>query len=232
MKIGGLQKLSLIDCPGRIVATVFLIGCNFHCPYCQNPELVDPKKIKNQPIISQAEFFKFLDQRKDFLEGVCITGGEPTIHSDLFNFVKKIKQKGFLVKLDTNGSKPELLKKMIDAGLLDFIAMDIKNSPSNYAKTAGRKVDLNKIRKSIDLIRNSGIDYEFRITVAPSLVKKEDIEEIGKWLKGVRKFVLQQFQNKKVLEKSFQKIEPYSEKILKDFQKILKKYIKEVELRI
>ncbi len=232
MKIGGLEKLSLVDYPGKIGATVFLIGCDFKCPYCQNPELVDPEKIKNQPVVSQAEFFKFLDERKHFLEGVCITGGEPTIHSDLFNFVKKIKQKGFLVKLDTNGSKPELLKKLINARLLDFIAMDIKNSPSNYAKTAGRKVDLNKIRKSIDLIRNSGIDYEFRITVAPTLVKKEEIEEIGKWLKGVKKFALQQFQNQKVLDKVFEKIQAYSEKILKDFQKILKKYIKEVELRL
>lgn len=232
MKIGGLQKLSLIDFPGRISATVFLIGCNFQCSYCQNPELVDPKKIKKQPIINQAEFFKFLNIRKDFLEGVCITGGEPTIHKELFNFIKKIKQKGFLVKLDTNGSNPEMLKKLLDAKLLDFIAMDIKAGQSNYNKVTSKKIDLLKIKKSIDLIKKSKVDYEFRITVVPSLIKKKDIEEIGKWLKGIKKFALQGFQNKKVLDKALEKIKPYSEKVLKDFQKILKKYIKEVELRI
>ena len=232
MKIGGLQKLTLIDFPGKPAATVFLIGCNFHCPFCQNPELVDPEKSKKQPVISQREFFKFLDSRKDFLEGVCITGGEPTIHKDLFNFIKKIKQKGFLVKLDTNGSNPEMLEELLDNKLLDFVAMDIKSSPFNYNKTTGKKIDLAKIKKSIELIKNKGIDYEFRITVVPNLVKKKDIEEIAKWLKGIKKFALQQFQNQKVLNPSFEKIKPYSDKIFKDFEKILKKHIKDIEVRL
>lgn len=224
MLIGGLQELSLVDYPGKVAATVFLIGCNFKCGYCQNPELVDPKKIKRQPKISQKEFFKFLDQRKDFLDGICITGGEPTIHPGLFNFIKKIKQKGFLVKLDTNGSNPKMLKKLLDANLLDFIAMDIKLGVSNYNKTIAEK--------SIDLIKNSSVDYEFRTTVVPSIIKKKDVEKIGKRLKGIKKFALQQFQNQKVLDPSFKKIKPYSDKILKDFEKILKKYIKQVELRL
>jgi len=224
MKIGGLQKLTLIDFPGKPAATVFLIGCNFRCPFCQNPELVDPEKSKKQPVISQREFFKFLDSRKDFLEGVCITGGEPTIHKDLFNFIKKIKQKGFLVKLDTNGSNPEMLKKLLDANLLDFVAMDIKINIPDFNKTIAEK--------SIKLIKNSGIDYEFRITVVPGIVNQKDIQKIGKWLKGIKKFALQQFQNQKVLDKSFEKIKPYSDKILKDFQKILKKYIKDIEVRL
>jgi pyruvate formate lyase activating enzyme len=232
MKIGGLQKLTLIDFPGKIAATVFLIGCNFRCPYCQNPELVDPEKSKKQPVISQKEFFKFLNIRKDFLEGVCITGGEPTIHKDLFNFIKKIKQKGFLVKLDTNGGNPEMLEELLDNKLLDFVAMDIKSSPFNYSKAAGKKIDLAKIKKSIELIKNKGIDYEFRITVVPSIVEKKDIQEIGKWLKGIKKFALQQFQNQKVLNPAFKKIKPYSDKILKDFQKILKKHIKDIEVRL
>ena len=232
MKIGGLQKLTLIDFPGKPAATVFLIGCNFRCPFCQNPELVDPEKSKKQPVISQREFFKFLDSRKDFLEGVCITGGEPTIHKDLFNFIKKIKQKGFLVKLDTNGSNPEMLEELLDNKLLDFVAMDIKSSPFNYNKTTGKKIDLAKIKKSIELIKNKGIDYEFRITVVPNLVKKKDIEEIAKWLKGIKKFALQQFQNQKVLNPSFEKIKPYSDKIFKDFEKILKKHIKDIEVRL
>lgn len=224
MKIGGLQKLSLIDFPGKTAATIFLIGCNFKCPYCQNPELVDPERIKNQSAISETDFFKFLDERKSFLDGVCITGGEPTIHKDLVDFIKKIKKKGFLIKLDTNGSNPNMLEKLLNAKLLDFIAMDIKvNIPDFNKKIA---------QKSIDLIKKSGIDYEFRITVVPTIVEEKDIEEIGKWLKGIKKFALQQFQNKKVLDKSFRKIKPYPDQIFRDFQKILKKYIKDVELRL
>lgn len=232
MKIGGLQRLSLIDYPGKIAATVFLIGCNFRCPYCQNPELVEPERIKKQLTIKETDFFKFLNETKDFLDGVCITGGEPTMHKNLFNFIKKIKQRGFLVKLDTNGSNPEMLKKLLDTNLLDFISMDIKAGPSGYSKAAGKKIDLEKIKESIDLIKNSGVDYEFRITVVPGLVKKKDIEEIGKWLKGIKKFALQQFRNQKVLDKSFEKIKPYSDEIIKDFQKILKRHIKAVELRL
>jgi len=221
MKIGGLQKLSLIDYPGKTAATVFLVGCNFKCGFCHNPELVKG----NIPEISEKEFFSFLDERKDFLDGVCITGGEPTIHKDLISFVKKIKKKGFLVKLDTNGSNPEMLKKLL--GLIDFVAMDIKTSKKGYDKAVGKKVDFKKIEKSVELIKNSKVDYEFRTTVVPGIVG--DFEEIGKWLKGVKKYVLQQFQNKKVLDKSFKKIEPYSN--FKDFEKILKKYIKNIEIR-
>ena len=166
------------------------------------------------------------------MEGVCITGGEPTIRPDLIDFIKKIKNKGFLIKLDTNGSNPEILEKLIKENLLDFIAMDIKSSQNNYSKAAGVKVDLGKINKSIDLIKNSNIDYEFRTTVVPGLVGKKDIEEIGKWLKGTKNFALQQFQNKKVLDKEFEKIQPYSEETLKEFKKMLEKNIKKVELRI
>ena len=231
MKIGGLQKLTLVDYPGKVAATVFLIGCNFKCPFCQNPELVDPEKIKKQPKISEKEFFAFLDSKKGLIEGICITGGEPTIHADLIDFIKKIKNKGFLIKLDTNGSSPEMLEKLIRAKLLDFIALDIKSSENNYSKASGVKVDLEKINKSIDLIKTSGLDYEFRTTAVPGLVEKEDIEQMGEWLKGAKKFALQQFQNKKVLDKKFTKIEPYSEEIFKEFQKILEKYIEKVELR-
>jgi len=236
MKIGGLQKLTLIDYPDKVAATVFLIGCNFKCPFCQNPELVDLEEIKKQSRIEERDFFNFLDQRKKFLEGVCITGGEPTIQPDLIDFIKKIKAKGFLIKLDTNGSNPEVLSKLVSASrrrnLLDFVAMDIKTSLDKYEKAIGIKFDLEKIKQSVELIKNSGIDYEFRTTVVPGIIDEKDIEEIGKWLKGGKKFALQQFQNKKVLDKEFTKIEPYSEEILKSFKKILEKYISEVELRL
>jgi len=240
MLIGGLQKLTLIDYPDKVAATVFLIGCNFKCPFCQNPELVDFGEIKKQSRIEERDFFNFLDQRKELLEGVCITGGEPTIQLDLIDFIKKIKQKGFLIKLDTNGSNPEVLSKLVNEHLLDFVAMDIKTSPSKYEKVypvksrnAGAAKQLfNRVKKSVELIKNSGIDYEFRTTVVPGLVDEKDIEQIGKWLKGSKKFALQQFQNKKVLDKKFTKIQPYSEEILKSFKKILEKYIEKVELRI
>jgi len=191
MKIGGLQKLTLVDYPGKIAATVFLIGCNFRCGFCHNPELIDSSK---KEVISEKEFFDFLKERKGLLDGVCITGGEPTIVSDLFNFIKKIKDLGFLVKLDTNGSNPEILKELINS--LDYIAMDVKTSMKKYNKAVGKEIDLNNINKSIDLIKDSNIDYEFRTTVIPGLVDKNDIIEIGKWLKGVKKIVLQQFRNK------------------------------------
>jgi len=232
MKIGGLQKLTLIDYPDKVAATVFLIGCNFKCPFCQNPELVEPEEIKKQSRIEERDFFNFLDQRKELLEGVCITGGEPTIQSDLIDFIKKIKQKGFLIKLDTNGSNPEVLSKLVNEHLLDFVAMDIKTSLDKYEKAIGIKFDLEKIKKSIGLIKDSGLDYEFRTTIVPGIIDEKDIEKMGNWLQGAKKIALQQFQNKKVLDKKFTKIEPYSEEILKSFKKILEKHINEVELRL
>jgi len=232
MHIGGLQKLTLVDYPGKVAATVFLIGCNFKCPFCQNPELVNLEEIKKQPQISEKEFFEFLDSKKGLIDGICITGGEPTIQSDLIDFIQKIREKGFLIKLDTNGSKPEVLSRLVNEHLLDFIAMDIKTSLGKYEKAVGAKFDLEKIKKSVELIKKSGIDYEFRTTVVPGEVEEKDIEQIGKWLKGVKKFALQQFQNKKVLDKKFEKIQPYSDEVLKVFKNILGKYINEVELRL
>jgi pyruvate formate lyase activating enzyme len=240
MKIGGLQKLTLVDYPGKVAATVFLIGCNFKCGFCHNPELVNPEEIKTQPQIPEKEFFDFLDEKEGLIEGICITGGEPTIQPDLYDFIQKIKQKGFLVKLDTNGSMPEVLQKLFEKNLLDFVAMDIKTSPDKYEKiypvksrNAGAAKQLfNRIKKSTELIKNSGIDYEFRTTVVSGLVEKEDVEKIGKWLNGAKKIALQQFQNKKVLDKNFEKIKPYPDETLKEFAKILEEYIGRVELRI
>lgn len=235
VKIGGLQKLTLVDYPGKVAATVFLIGCNFRCPFCQNPDLVSPERVKRvegQNQISESEFFEFLNSKIGLIDGICITGGEPTINSDLFEFVKKIKDLGFLIKLDTNGSNPEISEKLIDEKLIDFIAMDIKTSLEKYEKAINAKIDLEKIKKSVEIIKNSGIDYEFRTTVVPDIVEKDDIEKIGEWLHGPKSFALQQFQNKKVLDKNFEKIQPYSEEILKEFKEILEKYIKQVELRI
>ncbi|MCG2696081.1 MAG: anaerobic ribonucleoside-triphosphate reductase activating protein [Candidatus Portnoybacteria bacterium] len=232
MKIGGLQKLTLVDYPGKVAATVFLIGCNFRCPFCQNYELVSPDVESGSDSILESDFFNFLDSKIGLIDGICITGGEPTINADLIDFIKKIKVKGFLVKLDSNGSNPEVLSEIINEKLVDFIAMDIKTSLDRYEKAINVKIDLNKIKKSVELIKTSGIDYEFRTTIVPGLVEKDDIEKIGQWLKGVKKFALQQFQNKKVLDKEFEKIQPYPDETLKEFKKILEKYIEKAELRI
>ena len=203
--------MTLIDYPGKIAATVFTIGCNFFCSFCHNSELVDPEKIKKQPIISEKEFFEFLESRKGDLDGVCITGGEPTIHKDLPGFIKKIKELGFSVKLDTNGSNPEMLKKLIGEKLIDYIAMDIKG-PLQIPK------------KSVEIIKNSGIDYEFRTTIVPALHKKEDIIKIAKEISPAKKYFLQQFRPGKNLDKKFEKEKTYSKKELDEFCEVIKSY--------
>lgn len=233
MKIGGLQKTTLVDFPNKIAATVFLTGCNFKCGFCHNPGLVYPERAERvEGEITEKEFFEFLDTRKGLIDGICITGGEPTINPDLIDFIKKIKDKGFLVKLDTNGSNPEVLSKLVSEHLVDFIATDIKTSLDKYEKAISAKIDLEKIKKSVEIIKNSKIDYEFRTTVVPGLIEKSDIEKIGEWLKGAKKIALQQFRNQKVLNKEFETLQPYPDETLKEFKKILEKYIARVELRI
>ena len=231
MKIGGLQKLTLIDYPGKVAATVFLIGCNFRCPYCHNPELVDPKLIEEQPQIKESDFFKFLDERTEFLDGVCITGGEPTIHSDLPKFIQNIKKRGFLVKLDTNGSNSEMLEDLIKDNLVDFVAMDIKTSILKYNKIKAKN-KISQVQKSVNIIKDSNKDYEFRTTAVPGIVDEKDIEEMAQWLKGAKKFVLQQFRLGKTLNPSFKNIKPYSLQNLKKMVKILEPNVDVVELRI
>lgn len=199
MRLGGYQKLTLIDYPGKIATTVFTVGCSFRCPFCHNPELVLPPQFP-APNNMEAEFFEFLKKRKGKLEGVCITGGEPTIQADIIDFIKKIKALGFLVKLDSNGSRPDILKKVIDEKLVDFIAMDIKNSPRKYSKTVGTKTDIRRIKLSVGLIMNSGIDYEFRTTVVPGIHSEKDFEDIAKWIGGAKAYYLQEYRSMRVLD--------------------------------
>jgi len=231
MLIGGLQKSTLIDYPGKVGATVFTIGCNFKCGFCHNPELVDQKKIKGQPQISEAAFFDFLKERQGLLDGICITGGEPLIQKDIIDFIKKIKKLNFLVKLDTNGSKPKILEKLFQQNLLDFAAMDIKSSKQTYSKTSGIKVNLKDIQKSIDLITQSKVDYEFRTTIAPGLLNQQEIERIGQWLKGSKKLAIQQCRMEKTLDPSWKNKKSLPDEELKQMTQIAKKYFREVELR-
>jgi len=226
MIIGGFQKLTLIDYPGKIATTVFTLGCSFRCPFCHNPELVNLRLAHNEE--SEKEFFAFLRKRKGKLDGVCITGGEPTIQPDLIDFIKKIKKLGFLVKLDSNGTRPDVLKKVIDAKLVDFIAMDIKNQPKKYLKTAGivetrhASSMLDRIKLSVGLIMSSGIPYEFRTTVVPGIHTEKDFEEIAKWIKGAKAYYLQEYREGKILDNKLKKKTKGKkinlEKIMKDIE--------------
>lgn len=191
MNIKGLQKTTLLDFPEKLACTVFTGGCNFRCPFCHNASLVlNSAEIEN---ISEEDFFSYLAKRKGVLDGVCITGGEPLLNSDIAEFIRKIRSFGLLIKLDTNGSFPNKLEALLDEGLIDYVAMDIKNSTSKYALTAGVNNYLQKIEKSIDLIIEKAPDYEFRTTVVRELHTSQDIVEIANRIKSAKKYFLQSY---------------------------------------
>lgn len=231
MKIGGLQKLTLIDYPGRLAATVFLTGCNFRCPFCYASELVLPEKIKKQPKISEKEFFNFLKERKELIDAVVLCGGEPTISKELEPLIKKIKKMGFLVKLDTNGSDPKLLKTLIDQKLIDYVAMDIKGPKEKYGKFTDKKIDIKKIQNSIDILKEGKVDYEFRSTIVPTLHEKEDVIEMARWIRGAKRYYLQNFRPEKTIDPKFEKIKPYPESFLLEIQKIITPFFETCEVR-
>ncbi len=231
MRIGGLQKTTLIDYPGKVAATVFLTGCNFRCPFCYSPELVLPEKIKRQPVISGRDFFKFLEERKGLLEGVVICGGEPTLNDDLPEFCRKIKKLGYSVKIDTNGSNPEMLKKLIESGLADYIAMDIKAPKEKYDESAGVEADLEKIQKSIDILKEGKVDYEFRSTIVPGLHAEKDVISMAEWLKGAKKYLLQDFRPEKTLNPEFEKIKPQPKEFLLKIKEKIAGYFEICQVR-
>lgn len=192
MLIGGIQKISFIDYPGKMSCVIFTQGCNFCCPFCHNPSLVDPKQFQRP--ISSEEVFEFLYSREKFLDGVVISGGEPTLHKDLQQFVESIKKIGqFAIKLDTNGNKPEVIFDLVNAGLIDFIAMDIKHVWDKYPLACGTYPDIDAIKRSTEFIKKCGIDYEFRTTIVPGIHTANDIKMIAEQLQGAKKFVIQQF---------------------------------------
>lgn len=233
MIISGLQKLTLIDYPSKLACTFFLYGCNFKCGFCHNPELVVEKsKIE----YSKKEIFDFLEKKKKYLEGVCITGGEPLLSLDL-NFLEEIKEMGYLIKIDTNGSFPDKLKELIDKKLVDFISMDIKSCKKDYKKIICAEIKLDKIEKSIKIISDSGIDYEFRTTILKKFHNKENVKEISKWLNEIlgtkpKKYVLQGFKNQgKVIDNDFLMEENTTEKYLAEIMKEVKDYFEIIEIR-
>ena len=199
MLIKGLQKLTLLDYPDKLACTVFTGGCNFRCPFCHNASLVLPKEPLET--IPTEEFLAFLDSRVGRLEGVCVSGGEPTLMPDLVEFIREIKKRGFLVKLDTNGSHPHVIRALIDEGLIDYVAMDIKNSPERYGETIGYGTELNveesnlmqRIKESVALLMQGRVDYEFRTTVMAELHGIDEMRAIGQWLSGAKKYFLQNY---------------------------------------
>lgn len=191
MKIGGFQKMTVLDFPGKIACIIFTHGCNFKCPFCHNARLV----TEDGDFFDEEEILSYLNKRRGILDGVCISGGEPLIHGEaIFELMRKIKELGFLIKLDTNGYLPNKLKYAIDNGLVDYVAMDIKNSPDKYPQTAGIDiVDMEKIKSSIEIIMSSSVDYEFRTTVTKELHTPEDFVEIGKLIRGAKRYYIQNF---------------------------------------
>ena len=180
MKIAGLQKLTLLDYPGRVACTVFLNGCNFRCPFCHNGQLLAGEQT---PVMTESELLTFLDKRRGVLDGVCITGGEPTLHPALPDLLRQIRTLGYAVKLDTNGYRPEVLKSLAGEGLVDYVAMDVKNSPGRYAQTAGLAgLDLARIEESISYLKSGAVNHEFRTTVALPLHDEQSLEEMARWL--------------------------------------------------
>ena len=183
MKIVGIQKLTLLDYPGRVACTIFLDGCNFRCPFCHNAELLNPVI---EPIMTVEELLTFLQKRRGILEGVCITGGEPTIHPELSQLLRDIKSLGYPVKLDTNGYRPRSLGALLEEGLVDYVAMDLKNSPDGYGEAVGLSApDMERVGESIRLLLDSGIDFELRTTVVKPIHSVETIQNMGKWLLSV-----------------------------------------------
>jgi len=227
MNIGGLQKTSLIDYPGKICSTVFTIGCNFRCGFCHNPELVN----STAKLIPEDEVLDHMRKRQRILDAVCITGGEPTLQKDLPKFARKVKALDLLVKIDTNGSNPVMLNSMIKKRLVDYVAMDIKAPLEKYSKIANVDVDMKTTQKSINLIRKSGIDYEFRTTVVPGLHNRNDIIKIGKWLKGSKRYYLQKFVPAKLLDKEYETKEPYTTNEMKQLLSGVQEYFDECRIR-
>ncbi len=222
MIFGGLEKFTLIDYPGKIACMVYTVGCNFRCPYCHNPELVDETV---ETAIPESDVLEFLAERSSMLDGLVITGGEPTMHDDLPKFMKKVKDLGLLVKLDSNGTRPEMLKEVVENKLVDYIAMDIKSTMSKYSQTVARPVDIDSIRGSIKFLMDSGVDYEFRTTVIKALLAPEDFEEIGEEIKGAKRYFLQKFIPTKILNPQFRRKVTYSDDEFLEFQNLMNTYV-------
>ena len=224
--IGGIQRTSLVDYPDKVACTVFFNGCNFRCDFCHNPFLV----LNFKKGVNRETFFKFLDSRKKVLDGVVLSGGEPCMSSDIIEFIDEIRKRGLLVKLDTNGSFPEVLEKVIDK--VDYVAMDIKGSLGEYREVVNYDVDLEKIKKSVEIIMSRAKDYEFRTTVIKSLFNEKVLREIGELLKGAKRYTLQQFDKRnEMISDKFKNNRLFSDGEFHSFAEIAREYFSEVSIR-
>ena len=227
MLIHGLQKMTLLDFPGRVACTVFLGGCDFRCPFCHNFELADGSA---KPVMDEGELLGFLQKRRGLLDGVAITGGEPCLHPGLPALMRKLKDLGYAVKLDTNGMHPERLAAILGEGLADYVAMDIKNSPEKYAQTAGvEALDLTPVRRSAALLMSGDIDYEFRTTVVDELHEAADFEAIGAWIAGAKRFFMQPFTDRDTVP--FEGLHAPSKAKMLAWLEIMGRYVPESRLR-
>ena len=228
MIFGGIQKLTLLDYPEKTACTIFTTGCNFKCPFCQNSSFIKPEEqVQTQ---SAAEMLDFLETRQGLLDGVCISGGEPLLNDNLGEFITKVKELGFLVKLDTNGSFPEKLKALIEAGIIDYVAMDIKNSPKKYGKTIGlQHYDILAIEESISILKSNKIPYEFRTTVVKEFHSFDDLPEVAQWISGTDKFYLQGFIDSEGV--SYSGLNGYSKEEMEGFLVEIKKLLPNAEIR-
>jgi len=228
MQIHGLQKTTLLDYPGKVAATVFFGGCNYRCPFCHNMNLV--KHPESEPSISEQEVLTFLKSRKSILDGVCITGGEPTLQKDLIPFIYKIKELGYLIKLDTNGTHPNVLKTLVENRLIDYVAMDIKASPDTYAVVSGvENLSFAPVQKSISFLINGLLPYEFRTTVISEYHNEAVFHEIGRLIQGAGYYYLQSFQDSEFVENHA--LHACTKEELLHFQELLSSYVKHVGLR-
>jgi pyruvate formate lyase activating enzyme len=206
MKIAGWQKCSLIDFPGKVAATVFTQGCNLRCPFCHNGNLWDSRAAG---AVAEGEIFTFLEGRRGLLEGVVVSGGEPTLQPGLADFLRRVRTLGFATKLDTNGFRPKILKKLLEDGLLDFVAMDVKHIPDRYAEACGCPISLPMVRESLQLLRESGLDYELRTTVVPGMHSLEELPNLLELVKGAPRFTLQNFHPKFAASPALRRQKPW-----------------------
>ncbi len=246
MKIGGFQKFTLVDYPEKLACTVFFSGCSFRCPWCHNKELVLPEEIRNHPQIPLEEVFEFLKKREGRLEGVVLTGGEPTINPDLPSFCRRVKEMEYNVKLDTNGCNPEMIKKLTSENLIDYVAMDIKSPREKYFQAIGGKIFfeevdggrgdfwknnlLDNIEKSIDFLKEERVEYEFRTTVVPGLLSERDVKKIAKWISPAQRYYLQEFRPAEEVPNHVKKA-LYEEDFLRKLAKEIEPFFGECGLR-
>lgn len=233
MLLSGITKLTLLDFPEKTACIVFTAGCNFRCGYCHNPEFVLPERLKEieKGFIPEDVFFRFLERRKGLLQGVVITGGEPTLHPDLEDFIGKIRALGYAVKLDTNGNRPDVLRRLVEGGLVEYVAMDFKTSFARYPSLSGLGADSKAVAESFDLLKKSRVPYEFRTTFVREMHTEEVLEEMKESLRGSKRYFLQPFRNEIVLDPKFESMNSFSESEMQSLKEYFADVVSEVDIR-